>query len=185
MPTEPIPRKDGERKQARVTIDAEGRDKGKTFIITEMSADAIERWFRRVLAYLARMGVAAPSLSFIGVAGMTGFNPIQTAAWLDNEELNEELMACVMRLPRATAEHPSVIPRQLFWGKTGPDIEELKTLAQLKGEVLALHLNFSTAADLWSFALGLVAAVNRARTQGTMEDEQPDMQTSPTQSPSP
>lgn len=180
MPTEPIPRKAGERKQVRVTIDAEGRDQGKTFIITEMSADAIERWFRRVLAYLARIGIAAPALSsVIGMASFSSFNPIQMLAWLDNEELNNELMACVMRLPTATSDHPTTLPRTLMWGKTGPDIEELMTLAQLKVEVLALHVGFSTAVALWKFAPGLAAVMGLAMPQEMQtSDAPPDTPTS-------
>lgn len=181
MSTELLPRKPGERKQARVTIDAEGRDHHKTFIITEMPADAIERWFRRVLAYLARIGIAAPALSSImGVAALPGFNPIQMLAWLDDESLNAELMTCVMRLPDGAT------PRNLVWGKTGPDVEELLTLMQLKVEVLALHLNFSTAVALWKFAPGLAAVLNLAKPpEMETPDAQPDTQTSPTPSPSP
>lgn len=182
MPTEPIQRKPGERKQLRVTIDADGRDKGKTYILTEMSADAIERWFRRVLAYLARIGIAAPALSsVIGMASFSSFNPIQMLAWLDNEELNNELMACVLRLPTPTADHPTTLPRALMWGKTGPDIEELMTIAQLKVEVLALHVGFSTAVALWKFAPGLAAVMGLAMPPEMTSDAPPDTPTSPAQ----
>lgn len=176
MATELLPRKPGERKQARVIIDAEGRDKDKAFILTEMSADAIERWFRRVLAYLARVGIAAPTLSNVmGMASFGSFNPIQMFAWLDDESLNVELMTCVQR-----QQGGSTLVRPLTWNRTGPDIEEMLTLAQLKVEVLGLHVGFSTAVVLWKFAPGLAAALNLAM-PAEMTPAPPDTPTSPTQ----
>ena len=44
------------RKTKRVTITAEGRDKGKTFLITELPADQAERWAIRALLALIQSG---------------------------------------------------------------------------------------------------------------------------------
>jgi len=44
------------RKTATVTISAEGRDKGKTFFLTEMSAERSEEWGERALLALVRGG---------------------------------------------------------------------------------------------------------------------------------
>jgi len=51
------------RKTCRVTIDADGRDKGKTFILTELPALDIERWTVRLVLALGKNGVNLPNTS--------------------------------------------------------------------------------------------------------------------------
>ena len=159
MPVEDMPRQPGQRKSVRVTIDAEGRDHEKRFLITEMSALQAERWFMRVLAYMARLGISMPAMMRLtGMAALTEFNPTQMFAWVDDDSLMSEIMACIQAWP---ADAPK--PRPLTWSASGPDIEEPATLIRLKMEVFALHVGFSSAVALWSFAPGWAAAMNLPR----------------------
>ena len=152
MPVEELPRSDGKRKRVLVRMDAENRDRGKAFLITEMPATQAERWFRKVLARLARLGVSPPAMAdMIGAAAIASFNPIQLFAWLDDEDLIREVMSCVQR-----QEDGAPMPR--FLDET--DAEEVLTLLRLKLEVFALHVGFSTAVVLWVLAPGLAAAMN-------------------------
>ena len=156
MPIEEMPRETGHRKRVRVTIDAEGRDKDKRFLITEKPAMEAERWFMRVLAYLARVGISTTTMmSMTGMASMPGFNPTQMFAWVDDAGLMDEVMACIQCWPQDAPK-----ARPLTWSATGPDIEEPATLLRLKMEVFALHVGFSSAVALWSFAPGWAAAMN-------------------------
>jgi len=152
---EEMPREAGARKHVRVTIDADNRDRGKRFLITEMSALQAERWFMRLVAYLARLGIETPAMvQLTGMASLSGFSPMQMFAWVDNANLMDEVMACIRCWP---PEAPQ--PRPLSWSPTGPDIEEPITLLQLKVEVFALHVGFSSAVALWSWAPGWAAAM--------------------------
>lgn len=156
MPIEEMPRKTGERKSVRVTIDADGRDHGKRYLITEMDALRAERWFMRVLAYLARVGISMPAMvSLTGMAALPGFNPTQMFAWVDDDSLMGEVMACIQAWPPNAPQ-----ARHLTWSVTGPDIEEPITLLRLKMEVFALHVGFSSAVALWSWAPGWAVAMS-------------------------
>lgn len=169
MPIEELPRKPGERKRVRVIVEGDGRDAGKIYLITEMPVLQGERWFRRVLASLAKSGIAPPSsAAFTGMAALAAFNPIQLLAWIDDEELMRELMSCVQAWP---ADAP--LPRVLVTS----DIEEITTLARMRGEVIAVHVGFSSAASLWSTVLGWAAAIYLPRASAAS-----DTPTSPDQS---
>src|ERR1700739_1383675 len=55
----------------KVTIDAEGRDKGKTFIIHEMAAMPLEDWAIRAFIGLKNSGVEIDDeIAASGIAGM-------------------------------------------------------------------------------------------------------------------
>lgn len=152
MPIEEMPRKTGERKSIRLTVeDGDSRDAGKVYLITEMSVVQGERWFRRVLAFLARAGIALPASAMnTGLASLASFNPIQMLSWVDDEDLMRELMMCVKAWPKdAPLARPLV----------QTDIEEIATMGRLRVEVIALHVGFSSAAALWSSVLGWAAAI--------------------------
>src|SRR6185437_6783611 len=59
------------RKTKDITIDAPGRDQGKTFRLTELAAKPAEKWANRVFLALARSGLdLPPNLDLTG--GMSG-----------------------------------------------------------------------------------------------------------------
>lgn len=130
------------RKTARISIDQENRDKGKTFVITEMPADRAERWALRALLALTNAGIDVPEQA--GNAGMAGIASVGVGmlARLDfevAEPLLAEMMACV-RIDMGNG-----VVRDLLEGDGG-DIEEVVTRLHLRKAVLELHLGFSIAA---------------------------------------
>jgi hypothetical protein len=130
------------RRTSTVTIDADGRDKGKTFVITEMYADQGEEWAIRALLALGHAGVEIPdevaSAGWQGMAAIGGQMLLKGFSGLEFPEakpLLDEIMDCIQ------IKEPSVT-RAL----TRDDIEEIQTRFFLRGEVLKLHVDFSKAA---------------------------------------
>lgn len=130
------------RKTQRVTITQEGRDKGKTFVITELPAEQAERWFLRALFALMQsradiseetLHAGAAGIARIGLAALAGI-PWETAA-----PLLEEMMACVQFQP----PNSKVLPLPLL----GDHIEEAATRLALRMAVLELHVGFSVAEE--------------------------------------
>ena len=129
------------RKSKTVVIAAAGRDKGKTFVIREMSARAIEMWALRAFQALIRGGVELPPGWMRG--GMAEFSKLGLEALFKMQygeaaDLMDDLMSCVQiaRDPKA----PTV-----FSPIDDEDIEEMGTRIYLKFEVLELHTGFSMA----------------------------------------
>lgn len=130
------------RKTLDVTIDAEGRDKGKVFRITEMPAAQAEKWaFRAVLA-LGSAGVDLPKeLADSGVAGLrhVAISLLLKIPFHAADSLLDELFSCVAAVPNSA--NPSVV-RQLV----PDDTEEIATRLRLRMEVINLHAGFLLAA---------------------------------------
>ena len=172
MPTIENPREPGARKTAFVIIDADNRDKGKRFLLTEMPATQAERWVRKLVAYLAQRGITVPG-EMMGMAAMatpTFVNPLQMFSWLDDEALIGELMATVRAWPEGAPMARAMVET---------DTEEVLTLLQLKMEVLALHVGFSLAVVLWTIMPQVAAAMNLPRPPSPPAASS-DTQTSPT-----
>ena len=137
------------RRTELVTIDAEGRDQGRQYLLTEMPAMQAQKWALRAFLALAKSGVEIPdTIAAQGLAGMTqislgalrGLNPELAEPLLDS------LMQCVAFQARATVR-PLV----------EDDIEEVLTLLQLQAKVFALHVGFSTSERLSNLITNLVA----------------------------
>lgn len=127
------------RKSVQVT-GFDGRDEGKMFIITEMSAFAAEKWATRALLALARSGLDVPEdLAAEGMAGIArfGFGAIAGAKYEEIEPLLEEMLGCVQIAPDPV-KNPT-LTRALI----EDDIEEVPTILRLRGEALKLHVDFS------------------------------------------
>lgn len=126
------------RKQATVTISAEGRDKGKVFVLTELSAYDAEDWAGRALFALMNSGVEIPdniaSAGLAGVAAM-GMKAITKLPFDSAKPLMDKMMDCIQIQPSPT------VTRRLV----PDDIEEVATLLNLRKQVLALHMDFSMA----------------------------------------
>lgn len=126
------------------------RDKGKTFRITEWSADRAERWLDRAILAINKGGGELP-LDLAGI-GWEGIAIIGINAFLrgnaDTETLlvlQDELLECVeiVRDPK----HPTVLSKLL-----PGDLEEIATRKWLRAEVLSVHANFPVAVafrELW------------------------------------
>jgi hypothetical protein len=141
------------RKQKIVTIELEGRDKDKKFLITEMPASQAERWAIRAFLALSHSGVDLPDdVLGMGMGGVVaqGLRSFVGLSWTEAEPLLEEVMTCIQALPDPNDER---VTRHLVES----DIEEPETRLYLKVEVLDLHTGFSTAGALWTSAMAKAA----------------------------
>lgn len=139
------------RRQARVTIKAEpqtdedgkvigppnpGRDEGKVFVLTELSAKRADSWGQRALVALTHAGAELPDeIMTAGMAGfaMMGMQALSGLKWEEIEPLLEEMFTCIRICPDPS--HPDMV-RDLV----EDDIEEVATRWKLRVEVLALHV---------------------------------------------
>ena len=128
------------RKEIRVPIIAEGRDKGKIFVIKEMSATQAEKWAARALIALAKSGMDVPedvaNAGFAAVAVM-GLRALGGMNFAEAEPLMDEMFSCVSIQPGPDVN----IVRPLL----EQDIEEVATRVALRIEVFNLHAGFSIA----------------------------------------
>ena len=125
------------RKVATIKITAEGRDKGKQFEITEMSAASSEDWAMRAISVAGRSGIDIPAALLNG--GMAGFAVLGMQAFMQapheqKKPLLDEMLTCVKYQP----EDVRMAARALVES----DIEEVSTLLKLREEVMQLHLGF-------------------------------------------
>ena len=126
------------RKTATYTAD-KGRDKGKVFVLTEMSAFASEDWAARALFAMMNAGVDVPEgIAKAGLAGIAamGVSALTKVSFEAAKPLLDEMLACIQIQPS-----PSVARRLIE-----DDIEEVATLIELRKQVLNLHLDFFTSA---------------------------------------
>ena len=126
------------RKEIKITIQAEGDDRGKVFVLTRMSAVRAEKWATRVFLALARSGFDIPpevvSRGMAGVAAI-GIRALSGLQFAEAEPLLDEMMACVQIVPDPA--------RAAFTRATiEDDFEEVSTLITLRRELLNLHLGF-------------------------------------------
>ena len=146
------------RRQLTIRIDAEGRDKGKVFVLTELPASQAERWALRAVMALGAANAELPDgMELAGLAGLARAIGVTDGASLleafartaltlftripfeQAEELLGSMWACVQIIP--DPGNPSVI-RSLI----EDDIEEVATRLRLRSEIIKMHLGFSQAA---------------------------------------
>jgi hypothetical protein len=127
------------RKTKVVTIDTEGRDKGRSFLLTEMPASAAEEWGLYAVLALSRAGFEVTSemrrAGMMAIAVVGGLNALNRLAPADAKYLMDRLMACVKAMPS------SGVTRELV----EDDIDEVLTRLYLKAEVFELHTGFKVA----------------------------------------
>jgi hypothetical protein len=147
-----------------VTITAEGRDKGRTFLLTEMPASQAEEWATRALSAMARSGVDIPP-EYVsqgwGAIAFIGIRSLLAADFEDVKPLLAEMMSCVQSVQPA-------ITRPLV----ETDIEEVATRIYLRDEVFRLHANFSLVERLLTLAAS-------AQPETGQNDGSPNTSTSP------
>jgi hypothetical protein len=134
------------RKTLRYTVpgvrsDAIGsRDAGKVFVLTEMPADAAERWALRALFAMQTAGIEIPDDAVnAGVAALAavGLKAITSIPFASAEPLLAEMMACVQY------EHaPGQALQRILDGDVS-QIEDVKTRLLLRAKVFELHTGFS------------------------------------------
>ena len=132
------------RKTLLITIDAEGRDFGKVFKLTEMSAVRAEKWAARAFLAMARSGIDIPdNIAEAGLAGIAaiGFRALGGMRFDDAEPLLDEMFATVELIPDPSRPN---VARPLIES----DIEEVATRLRLRKEVFSLHVDFSRAVGL-------------------------------------
>ncbi|MDS7935669.1 hypothetical protein RMB03_17390 [Acinetobacter sp. V91_7] len=123
------------RKTKRVPIKT-GRDKDKTFLVTEMSVTQADRWAMRAIFSLTKAGVDIEGLNASN--GMLEMAKVATSAiqGLSTEEgmeLLNELLECVQIIPKGGDA------REVEWDD---EVEEFTTLFTLRKEALFLHIDF-------------------------------------------
>jgi len=125
------------RKVATVKISTPGRDVGKVFVLTELSAYEAEDWAARALFAMLGAGIDIPdhiaSAGLSGVAAL-GIQSLTKIPYLAAKPLLDDMLKCIQIQPS-----PKVV-RELI----DSDIEEVSTLLQLRQEIFSLHLSFFT-----------------------------------------
>jgi thiamine monophosphate kinase len=129
------------RKEAKIRIEADGRDKGKVFLLREMPAAQGERWALRAFLALARGGAEVPDdVMHSGFAGLStyGLKLISHMSFDDAESLMAEMFECISIIPDPSRNDFSR-------GLVEDDIEEIATRVKLRIDVFKLHVDFSKA----------------------------------------
>ena len=138
------------RKTINYTIQDDGRDKGKMFVLTEMPASRAESWAMRAILALMAGGVDMPEgFENLGMSGMAevGIRAISGLKWEVAEPLLDEMWSCVQFVPDPAKPH---VVRNLI----EEDIEEIQTRIKIRMEVWKLHIGFFNLGDL-SGSLGM------------------------------
>jgi hypothetical protein len=153
------------RKTINYTVEAEGRDHGKVFVITEWDADRSEDWAFRVLLALFSNNVEMPEgFETLGMAGLAqmGLKALTGLKHADAKPLLAELFECVQIRP--DPKNPQVIRHFV-----NSDTEEVMTRVNLRMEVLKVHIDFSQAAGNSIFGQAKKAAAVVGRVTRTSQ----------------
>lgn len=120
-----------------VTITEDNRDKGRTYIITEMSAFQAEDLAVRVLLALANAGVDVPEAT-TGMAGLAvaGMDALKKLPYSTAKPILDEIRG-FMQYQHKPGQPPMPLSED--------NLEEVTTLFNLRKAFLALHLGFLKA----------------------------------------
>ena len=137
------------RKESIFTVADEGRDKGKTFLIRELSAAEQELWAGEVFFALLNTGVELPpglldprgGVQGLGMAELASlsFEAFSKLSFESARPLLEKMWDCVQLIPNP--KEPRVV-RPLM---QEDDIEEVKTRLALRKAIFDLHFDFFIA----------------------------------------
>ena len=122
------------RKEASFAADF-GRDLGKQFLITEMSASQAENLAFKVILAIGNSGIEIPdNLAAQGMAGLltVGYLNLLKIPFEAAKPLLDEMMGCVQIVPSPNIKRPLI----------EDDIEEVKTRLSLRKAVWDLHMDF-------------------------------------------
>jgi hypothetical protein len=144
-------------------VQDEGRDHGKVFFITEMSAARAESWAMRVLLALMANNSSIPEgMEELGMAGLAevGLKALGGLRWEVAEPLLAEMLACLQIIPDPSKTH---VQRELI----DEDIEEVSTRLKLRMEVFKIHTDFFQSAVPSIFPVGKKATAGSVRHTAT------------------
>lgn len=131
------------RRTETITIEDEGRDKGKVFVITEMSAMAGERWAGRITELVLASGVEVPediskesiTEDAAGLAQLVAIGvPLLKA--MHDPEIDKATWECVKY------QHNPQHPPQALMQDDACQIEEISTVTHLRMAVFSMHTGF-------------------------------------------
>jgi hypothetical protein len=144
------------RKEQRVLITADGRDKGKTFVLHEMPSKQAEWWFIRLVIALANAGARLPEDTLFGGAAafaemqttlrnslIVAIRAIQGLDSRDVKSLLDEMSPFIKFQP--TADAAVLPPEQTLFEGDACQIEEVSTWIKLRYDLVQLHVGFSLA----------------------------------------
>jgi len=133
------------RKTKVITIEDEGRDKGKSYLITEMPLFQGEEWALRVIMEVARAMQTLPAgfdgtrewfqlygMEWLASSGIKVFGNLE---WITTRQLMQELIDCIEYLPN---KNDMRVKHKEIYSVT----EEIPTMLRLKWEVINLHFDF-------------------------------------------
>ncbi len=135
------------RKTKTVTIETEGRDKGKSFLIREMSAMRLEEWCTRALIAVFGGNVPADIMQISKTSNAAALavameGMLKGLSWDAVQPLYRELLDCIAFIPDKESKVNPEHVIQLTPGNTDNFIEEVPTLYKLRMEVLEVNLGF-------------------------------------------
>lgn len=133
------------RRTVEVVIETEGRDKGKTFVIKEKPADAVERWCVKALLAAGKGGVDIPDSMVEGASSAlvaAGLKLIAQIPYELAQPLLDEMMECVKFQP-VNRNVPLI---DIGRGENCA-IEEVRTFLELRKRIIELHVGFSMPVD--------------------------------------
>jgi len=133
------------RNERSITISKEGRDKGKQFLVVEMSATKAEKWAARALLALLKSGADLPDEAVQqGMAGLAavGLKAFAGLPWDLAEPLLDEMVSSFRFVMDPSSENPTLRHRALV----EEDIQEITTRFDLRKEWIDLHFGFLLAA---------------------------------------
>ena len=133
------------RNEKLIAISKEGRDKGKQFLVVEMSATKAEKWAARALLALLKSGADLPDEAVQqGMAGLAavGLKAFAGLPWDLAEPLLDEMVPSFRFVMDPNADSPLLKHRPLV----EEDIQEITTRFELRKEWIDLHFGFLLAA---------------------------------------
>jgi hypothetical protein len=122
------------RKEASFVAES-GRDKGKQFLITEMSATQAENWAIKAVLAIGNAGIEIPdNLVSQGMAGLVavGYMNLLKIPFDAAKPLLDEMMGCVQYAPSPNVKRALI----------EDDIEEVSTRLALRKAIWNLHMDF-------------------------------------------
>lgn len=130
------------RKTLDYIISLEGRDKGKTFRITEMPASQAESWAFRALLAIMHSTHDIPNMPVFSMEALVriGLQGLSGVSWEVAGPLLDEMMSCIQIIPNPATP---LIMRPLL----EEDIEEISTRLELRKAIWGLHTDFFSAAS--------------------------------------
>ncbi|MGV7078493.1 hypothetical protein ACWA5Z_06765 [Testudinibacter sp. P80/BLE/0925] len=121
-------------KTKKITIE-KGRDKGVTFLLTEMPVVKADKWAMKALLAMASSGITVPNpregmlgISRVAFSALKGMPEDKTVALLD------ELLECVQIVPEGGSARSLDLSLN--------DVKDFSTLWLLRKEVFMLHIDF-------------------------------------------